>query len=581
VEKGKYVYVGLKKEYSMLDLSGARIDNYQILNLIGKGAFGEVYLAEHVFYKTHVAIKVLYAPLNTQNMGDFINEVRVFRFEHPNIARVRDCVVEDERLFLVMNYMPHGNLRQRHPRGTQLSWEEIVLYAKQVADALQCIHDQGVVHRDVKPENMLVGPNGEILLADFGIATTSYTWDSRREQQAMGTPAYIAPEQVDAKAVRASDQYALGAIMYEWLTGDPPFKGTRDEVVLQHCMTSPILLRQKIPTISPQVETVVMKMLAKKPEDRFDSMREFSAALDHLKTSPLSIDNFIFKEHTDGVRALAWSPNGKYVASASRDTTVQVCEPATRTRIYSYHGHVDEIWSVDWSPDSRYIVSASSDETVRIWEATTGYAITLYDGHISPIRAVAWSPDGRFIATGGDDKTVQIWEARTGKHISTYHHHTRAICAIAWSPDSIHVASGGDDRIVRVWQAATGSYVQNYSKHIDRITSISWSPDGKYIASAGDDYTIQVWQALSGQQIYTYTGHSDTVAAVSWSPNGGHIASASWDKTVHIWGLDKESVYPIYRGHSSWVNALAWSPDGQCIASGSWDKTVHIVRIDQ
>src|SRR5215470_12646857 len=110
----------MKDEHPMLDLTGTRIDNYQFLNLIGKGAFGEVYLAEHALHKTRVAIKVLYAHLNTKTMGDFINEVRVFRFEHPNIARVRDCLVEDGCLFLVMNYMPHGNLRQRHPRGTQL-----------------------------------------------------------------------------------------------------------------------------------------------------------------------------------------------------------------------------------------------------------------------------------------------------------------------------------------------------------------------------------------------------------------------------------------------------------------------------
>jgi serine/threonine protein kinase len=194
------------------------IGEYELIRLLGKGSFGEVYLARHVPHKKEVAVKILYNRTGAKNIQDFfknfVNEARAFRLDHPNIMRIRDFGVENEHAFLVMNYTPHGNLKQRHPMGTRLSWEAIVVYVKQIAGALQYIHDQGLVHRDVKPENILIGLNGEILLTDFGIMITSYTLHPENAQIGLGTPIYMAPEQIQSQAVRASDQYALGTIIY-------------------------------------------------------------------------------------------------------------------------------------------------------------------------------------------------------------------------------------------------------------------------------------------------------------------------------------------------------------------------------
>jgi WD40 repeat protein len=557
---------------------GRRLGEYQLKEYLGKGTYGEVYLAEHVHHSSIVAIKILYADLgNVESIRTFLNEARLMRFEHPNIVRVRDFGMDETgRPFLVMNYIKGGNLRQYHPRGTQLSWKTIVPYIKQVAEALQYVHDQGLVHRDVKPENLLIGPHGEILLTDFGIATPSYTWDPHSLQYPVGTALYAAPEQINAQAVRASDQYALGVVVYEWLTGEPPFVGTLDEVLIKHAMAQPIPPSQKRAGLFPQTDALVMKMLAKDPTARFASMRDLLVALNLSETPTAILKPLIFKKHTDGIRTNAWSPHRTYIASAGRDKTVHVWEVSAGDIVCSYHNHTGEIRSVSWSPDGKFLVSAGDDRTAQVWEATTGYPTTTYRHHWDVIRTVAWSRDGMHIASASDDRTVQIWNAKTGDVITMYTRHTREVYAVAWSPDGNYIASGGDDRSVRIWEAKNGSLQQIMHTHRDRVTSLAWSPDGSYLASASSDCTIRLWDVKTGNECACYTAHENTITAIAWSPTGPYIASGSWDKSVHVWQVNATTPTMVYRQHENWVSAVSWSPDGSYIASGSWDKTVHI-----
>jgi WD40 repeat protein len=564
---------------SVDNLVGRRLKEYHLKAYLGRGTYGEVYLAEHVRHLFVVAIKILYADLgNVESIGHFLNEARLIRFEHPNIVRVRDFGMDTQtgRPFLVMDYIKDGNLRQRHPRGAQLSWKTIVPYIKQVAEALQYVHDQGLVHRDVKPENLLIGSQGEILLTDFGIATLSYTWDPHNLQYPMGTAFYVAPEQIQAQAVRASDQYALGIVIYEWLTGELPFVGTLDELLTKHVRAQPIPPSQKRANLLPSIDALVMKMLAKDPTARFASMRDLCVALNLIETPIRILKPLIFKKHTDGVRACAWSPYHTYVASAGRDTTIHVWEVSAGDIVCSYHNHTGEIRSVSWSPDGRFLVSAGDDKTAQVWEATTGYLVTAYQHHKDVIHAVAWSPDGIHIASAGDDRTVQIWNARTGDTITIYTRHTREVYAIAWSPDGSYIASGGDDGSVRVWEAKNGSLQQITHTHRDRVTALAWSPDGSYLASASRDCTIRLWDVQTGNECACYTAHDNTVTAIAWSPTSPYIASGSWDKSIHVWQVNATAPTMVYRQHENWVSTVSWSPDGKQLVSGSWDKTVHI-----
>lgn len=263
----------------MLDRSGRRLDNYHLIHLLGVGSYGEVYLAEHIYHKKKVAIKLL-PQLADTDLGDFLNEVRAIRLVHPHIVHVQDFGIVDHLPFIVMDYAPHGTLLQKHPKGTRVPLDSIVSYVGQIASALQFAHDERLIHRDIKTENLLLGPNNEVLVSDFGIATVARTSRSQNMQEMAGTIAYMAPEQLQGKPCFASDQYALGVIVYEWLCGERPFKGAPVEVATQHLFSLPMPLREKIPDLAPDIEQVVMTTLAKNPKDRFACVNAFATALE-------------------------------------------------------------------------------------------------------------------------------------------------------------------------------------------------------------------------------------------------------------------------------------------------------------
>ena len=263
----------------MPDRVGQQIGNYRLIRLLGEGGFAEVYLGEHIHLGTEAAIKVLTARLSSDEIEQFRNEARtIARLKHPHIVRILDFGVDNGTPFLVMDYVANGTLRQRFPRGTQLSPETILPFVTQIAAVLQYAHDQKLIHRDVKPENMLL--DGEnVLLSDFGIAVVAHSSRSLNTQDQAGTLPYMAPEQLQGKPRIASDQYALGVVVYEWLTGTRPFNGMSWEIVSQHFSTPPPPLREKVPTLTSEIEQVVLKTLEKEYEKRFASVQEFAQAL--------------------------------------------------------------------------------------------------------------------------------------------------------------------------------------------------------------------------------------------------------------------------------------------------------------
>src|SRR2546427_5126286 len=272
----------------MADHSGQKLGNYRLLRLLGKGGFADVYLGEHIYLKTAAAIKVLHTQLTSEDMEGFLNEARtIAHLVHPHIVRVTDFGIEGETPFLVMDYAPNGTLRQRHPKGTQLPLSLIISYVKQIAGALQHAHNERLVHRDIKPENMLLGRQNELLLSDFGIALVAQSSLYPSAQEIVGTAAYMSPEQIQGKLRPASDQYSLGVVVYEWLSGDRPFHGSFTELCTQHMFAAPPPLREKIPGLSPAVEQVVMKALSKDAKQRFPSIQDFADALEHASSGQL------------------------------------------------------------------------------------------------------------------------------------------------------------------------------------------------------------------------------------------------------------------------------------------------------
>jgi serine/threonine protein kinase len=259
---------------------GQHVGNYQIRQLLGRGGFAEVYLGEHVYLGTRAALKVLTGPLDEHEAGAFQREARLLAgLIHSHIVRVIDFGIHNGTPFLVLDYAPGGTLRQRHPKGEQLPLVTIIEYVSQIASALQYAHSQHLIHRDVKPENVLLGRDGQLLLADFGIAVLTQSMQSTRTQQVVGTPTYMAPEQLQGHACQASDQYALGILAYEWLCGRPPFVGSPTKIAAQHRFVSPLPLKKRIPSLPSSVEQVILQALAKDQAARFPSVKAFAEAL--------------------------------------------------------------------------------------------------------------------------------------------------------------------------------------------------------------------------------------------------------------------------------------------------------------
>jgi len=262
------------------DLIGQQLGNYRLVSLLGRGGFAEVYLGQHVRLSMQAAIKVLHAHLSDEQIQGFQQEAEtIAKLVHPHIVRILDFDVFNGIPFLVMDYCPHGTLRQRHPKGERVPLSTIVSYVQQVADALQYAHDEKLIHRDVKPENMLIGQYNDILLSDFGIASAAHSTSSMSTQVPAGTIPYMAPEQIRAQARPASDQYALGVVAYEWLCGKRPFEGSYTEIFAKHLMTPPPSLLPKVPSLPQDVEQVVLTALVKDPRQRFATIHAFATAL--------------------------------------------------------------------------------------------------------------------------------------------------------------------------------------------------------------------------------------------------------------------------------------------------------------
>ena len=601
----------------MGDLVGQQLGNYRLLRQIGQGGFAEVYLGEHIYLDTQAAIKVLRTQLESDEIQQFRTEARtIARLVHPHIVRVLDFGVEGTTPFLVIDYAPNGTLRKRHPAGESLPLSTIVSYVNQIASALQYAHAQKVIYRDIKPENMLLGRQNEVLVSDFGIAlvVSSRSYSTQSKQDLVGTVAYMAPEQIQAQASVASDQYALGIVVYEWLCGTRPFHGSFAEVAVKQALVPVPSLREKMPAISADVEAVVMKALDKNPEVRFSSIGDFALALGQAyRRSPTSTivltsvlpsidvdelslpaDTLPFlheevlleappSEGSISSSSIAAAPSGETLEKETPlpqgPETTSLLPPAQarkisrRTLVVGLAG----IAAVGIAGGGiAWFEHMHASQPVSTSSPEKSAALYTYRGHAGYVWSATWSPDGKRVASASSDKTAQVWDATNGGNPYIYTGHSDSIYAVAWSPDGKRIASASYDTTVQVWDAG-GGHPYTYSGHASWVWTVRWSPNGRFIASAGGDKTVQVWDATNGTHLYTYSGHSGSVFAAAWSPDGRYIASSGADGTVQVWDATNGTLYYTYQPYSSsLIWSVTWSPDSSRIASAGSDRTVQV-----
>jgi WD40 repeat protein len=320
------------------------------------------------------------------------------------------------------------------------------------------------------------------------------------------------------------------------------------------------------------------------PEVRQRASRVFRAIL-----ATLQIRRFL--GHSDGVIAVALSPDGKRALSGavcytSKDSAARLWDVATGKEVRRFEGHSGGVYCVAFSPDgTQAITGGGADKTLRLWDVASGKELKRFTGHTATVYGAAFSPDGKSILSGGADGTVRLWDVE-GKELRQFKGHTSWVRAVAFAPDGKRVLSRAimGDPSVRLWDVKTGKEIRRFLTPLNRVgtwgtAGIAFSPDGKLIAAAGQDHLIRLWDAQSGKEVRRLEGHALEANAVAFTPDGKRLLSGSEDRTVRVW--DVRSGKELYRlaGHAHRVWSVACSADGRYALSGSFDRTLRLWRV--
>jgi WD40 repeat protein len=301
------------------------------------------------------------------------------------------------------------------------------------------------------------------------------------------------------------------------------------------------------------------------------------ASLYNVNLTNANLKESVFATELTSVLAVAFSPDGKVLATGEKDGRVRLWNVITGKELLTLRGHSNWVNSVAWSGDSLTLASGSDDKTVKLWNVQTGDCVRILEGHGNSVLSVAWNGDT--LASGSHDKTVKLWNVQSGDCVQTLEGHSDSVRSVAWSGDNLTLASGSNDKSLKLWNVQTGHCVQTLKGHKSAVRSVAWSGDSQTLASGSDDKTVKLWNVQTGNCVRTLEGHSNSVNSVAWSGDSLTLASGSFDKTVKLWNVQSGDCVRTLEGHSSWVNSVAWSGDSQTLASGSFDKTVKLWNV--
>ena len=300
------------------------------------------------------------------------------------------------------------------------------------------------------------------------------------------------------------------------------------------------------------------------------------ARLHNVNFQNSDLSKSVFAENFGGVLSVAFSPDGKLLATGDTNGEICVRQVANGQQIFILKEHTNWVTSVAFSPDSNLLASGSNDHSVKIWDVNTAECLYTMQEHKNEVWSVVFSPDGKTLASGSDDCTMKLANVSTGECFQTLKEHTSWVSSVAFSPDGQTIVTGNDDNTVRLWNITSGECFKILQGHGDGVRSVSVSPDGQTVASGSEDQTIRLWNINTGECLSVLHDHSKEVYSVAFSQNGKWIASGSFDAMVKLWDISTSQCLKTFQGHSSWIFSIAFSPFSDLIASGSYEQTTKL-----
>jgi WD40 repeat protein len=488
----------------------------------------------------------------------------------------------------------------------------------QVAEALEYANRQGVLHRDVKPSNLLLDGRGNVWVADFGLAKTSEADDLTHTGDILGTIRYMALERFQGKCDARSDVYSLGLTLYELVALRPAYEAKDRHTLMQRVLhEEPERLKKLAPSVPRDLETIIAKASARDSAGRYATAGALAEDLKRFVE-----DRPIRARRVSAAERLArWCRRNPWIAGSSGVAATALVGVAVMSLHYAGRQarHATELADANtqirtalaesnrrlamldlergqmafekgqigvgmlWTVDSLRMATEAKDAAGRHvalanLSAWRRHHIELKGvlSHKDGIASVTFSPDGKAILTGGYDKTARLWDAHTGQPMGSVMEHSEWVSSVAFSPNGKTILSGSQDKTARLWDAHTGQPLGPPMEHSGPVSSVAFSPDGKTILIGSHDQTARLWDAATGRPIGQPLAHPSAVCAVTFSPDGQMILTGCFDNTARLW--DTATGRPLGQPlvHSARVYAVAFSPEGKSILTGSWDNTAQL-----
>jgi len=606
-----------------------RVGRFEIVREIGRGGFGVVFEAHDPHVTRQVALKIPRPEVlvNPAARVRFLREGKAAGvLAHPNLIPVFEVGEAGPLCYIASAFCAGPNLAQwlkePHP---PVDERDAARFIEALARGVDHAHRRGVLHRDVKPSNILLehlGTGSDVeatprtlgnvtpRLTDFGLAKIAQSdEDETREGVLLGTPAYMAPEQAEGRMAEispATDVYSLGVVLFELLAGVPPYRGDSDVQTLQRVVLgdAPRLasFQRRVPV---DLEAIALKCLERSPRRRYSTADALAADLHRF----LSGEPTVARPAGAAERLLKWSKRrpataalvvvllaataalagGGWWHSTQLQKTLdqlQVQKQETDNHLYATSVALADQELKNHNPErareqlTKWIPERGAPDQRsfawhHLWRRLHQNEIRL-SGHTGDVYCVEYSPDGLRLATSSQDHTARIWNARTGECLHVLIGHARDVNCVAWRANGQQVATASDDGTICVWNASTGQLARTIDAAHGPACGVAFSPDGTALATCGRGKEIKLWNADSGELLATLTGHTRPLGAVAFSPSGKLLVSVGEDQTAVIWDVSTfEQVGRFTR--DSAINSVAFSSDEtRLLTSQRAGKTVDL-----